>query len=87
MNLTEAATELGLAPSTVRERILAGDLAAERDGGRWIIYCEQIEHYRQRRQYQPEDGRRKCHGMSNKKTAQLTEAEKKVLEECGIRWS
>ena len=86
MNLTEAAAELGLAPSTVRQRILAGDLAAEKDGGRWVIYSEQIEHYRRKRQYQPEKGCQKYRRTPNKRTAELTEAEKKVLEECGIRW-
>ena len=86
MNLTEAAVELGLAPSTVRGRILGGDLAAEKDGGRWVIYNEQIEYYRRERQYQPENGCRKRRRTPSNRTAELTDAEKNVLEGCGIRW-
>ena len=86
MNLTEAAYELGLAPSTVRARILAAELEAERDGGRWVIYREEIERYRRSRKYRPQNAR--CHDgkAGNVAVAELTEQEKLTLEECGIRY-
>ena len=86
MNLTEAAHELGLAPSTVRERILAGDLEAEKDGGRWIIYPNAVKQYRERRRYRPNGKEYKPPADPPPKVTKLTEEERAILQESGIRW-
>ncbi len=88
MNLTKAAEHLGLAPSTVRARILAGKLEAERDGGRWVIYPDALKRYRAGRKFEVEKvGQESAEGRrQTPDPTPLTQTEKAVLEEAGIVW-
>ena len=45
VNLVEAARLLGVAPSTVRQRALAGRIGHRRDGRRWIFSAEDLAEY------------------------------------------
>lgn len=86
VNLTEAGEHLGLAPSTVRSRILAGELDAEKDGGRWVIYPEALSQYREGRKFVVDKIAHPSEGDQKVDAPPLTEAEKAVLEEAGINW-
>jgi len=46
MTIVEAATELGIAPSTLRRQRQAGKLRAFRMGDRWFVTPEAVELYR-----------------------------------------
>ena len=84
MNLRQAAELLGVAPSTVLARILAGELDAEKDGRRWVIYPEAIERYREARRYcvRRKNGARTI--ARHPDAAPLTEQERRTLEKLGI---
>ena len=84
LNLREAGQELGLAPSTVRERILAGHLEAERDGRRWVIYPDEIKQYRERRRYGARSGCQNISAAKSRSVAALTDDEKDILDRVGI---
>ncbi len=84
-NLTEAGEELGLSASTVRQRILDGQLEAERDGGRWVIYPEAVADYRERRRYRPAGGGGVIRKLRRPPVCDLTAEERAILEEAGIR--
>ena len=50
-NLREAGKELGISASTVLRRIKDGQLKTELNGGRrWVIYANELEIYRRKRQ-------------------------------------
>ena len=85
MNLCEAAELLGIAPSTVRKRIFAGQLQAEKDGSRWIIYPDVLEKYRERRRYRPTNSSNHGVGGNGQRVGGLTAEEKAILERNGIR--
>lgn len=53
VTVQEAAKELAIDPSRVRELIHAGDLPAERLGGRWVMSIENLERVRNRRAGRP----------------------------------
>ena len=46
MTLPEAATSLGLAPSTLRHQIKNGKLAARKVSRDWYVTLEEVERYR-----------------------------------------
>jgi len=52
-NLTEAAALLGIAPSTLRQRALAGLIRYQRDGRRWIFTPTYLREYALRREVAP----------------------------------
>ena len=86
-NLTQAGNALGLAPSTVRQRILDGRLEAEKDGGRWIIYADVIEHYRlSRRQQNGASSSVRIAATRPARAADLTPEDEEILRECGIEF-
>jgi len=81
LSLREAAAYLGIAPSTLRERVLAGAVEAERDGKRWIFYPLVLEDYRRSRRYAlPYSG---AHPKANS-NGHLTEEEAAILAKYGI---
>jgi hypothetical protein len=83
-NLREAATELGVAPSTVRKRILDGRLKAERDGARWVIYPRAIAEYREsRRPHKP--GGDRAEEARPSRVLDLTPEDVAYLERCGVK--
>ncbi len=86
-NLTQAGHELGLAASTVRQRILDGQLAAEKDGGRWVIYAEAVEEYRtSRRQQNPTGSAMPAVPTRSVRVADLTPEDEAFLRECNIEY-
>ncbi len=86
-NLTQAGHELGLVASTVRQRILDGQLEAEKDGGRWVIYAEAIEHYRElRRQQNGVNSSMPIAATRPARAADLTPEDQAILRECGIEF-
>ena len=83
LNLTEAAEALGLSISTTRRRILNGQLEAEKDGRRWVIYPAAIAAYRKRRQ---RGGSESYGSTQNTSEVQaVSEADARVLDRHGIR--
>ena len=86
-NLRETGKALGLSPSTVLRRIHNGDLEAERDGSRWVIYPAAIMAYRKARRFESFNGHEGILKMNGTTISPLTEQEKAVLEECSISWS
>lgn len=84
LNLSETAELLGIAASTVRERILAGDLEAEKDGSRWIVYPDVLQKYREQRKYRPANGSSARAGGNGQRVPSLTDEEKAILERNGI---
>lgn len=84
LNLVGAGEALGISASTVLRRIQSGDLEAEKDGGRWVIYPEAIQQYRQRRRFQPQNGYARSLRRGGNTTAELSDEERAVLEKYHI---
>ena len=80
LNLVGAGEALGISASTVLRRIQSGDLEAEKDGGRWVIYPEAIQQYRQRRRFQPQNGYARSLRRGGNTTAELSDEERAILE-------
>jgi len=49
LSVTQAATELGVNPDSLRQAILQGRLAAQKIGNAWIVRRADLDAYRQRR--------------------------------------
>ena len=81
--LTSAGRELGLAPSTVLARVRSGELHAERDHGRWVIYLRDIQDYRAHRSFRPSAGQSRGEARSTG-VAPLTAEERDTLAKYGI---
>lgn len=81
LTLREAAAYLGIAPSTLRDRVISGAVEAEKDGKRWIFYPDVLADYRRARRYTS------AHDAGNhrrNKHGQLTQQEVAILAKYGV---
>ena len=51
LNLVQAAKLLGIAPSTLRQRALAGEIGCQRDGRAWRFYWWHLARYLEEREW------------------------------------
>ena len=58
LNLVEAARFLGIAPSTLRERAVAGKIGCQRDGRAWRFFWWHLSDYLARREHSASEGPR-----------------------------
>jgi len=82
-NLRAAADVLGVSTATVWRRVTTGELEAEKERGRWIIYEDAVRDYRQRRRYR-RDGARNGERERTHKADDLADDEREILTKFGI---